>query len=406
MAVGCGLLIAFVLTCVALLGMASAAEAAPANDDFDDATPIRVGQTIRGTINGATVQRGETGYKSPQARSVWYRFRVKREVMVDVSLCGTTFSSEIDVYVGRSLGSLRRVRWTDNVCDRGFGSAFRARPGRSYAIAVYGFSTPSWRIRNGSFRLRVRSLATPPNDDFADAMPLRLGSTISGATAGATGERGEPRPCCGILHTVWYRLRVATPRQVRLDACRGNTRIAVYTGDHVNRLIGVADLGHCDVQFAAQPGVSYRVVVDDQGRWGRFRLSARTATPPPNDDFANATPITLGSRTSGTTRHATLEAGEPRYGGSYPFTVWYRLTVLATTEIQLGVCPPGEVLGVGYAPTIDVYTGDQVSQLQHIAGNNCQDRFVAPPGVYSIRAADSIGEDGSFVLSAQAVAPM
>ena len=37
--------------------------------------------------------------------------------------------------------------------------------------------------------------------------------------------------------------------------------------------------------------VSYRVFVDDQGCWGTFRLSALEVTPPPNDDFADATGI-------------------------------------------------------------------------------------------------------------------
>ena len=97
------------LATVVVAVFAPTAAAAPPNDDLDDAIPIRVGQTVSGTINGATVQRHEARNEEG-ARSVWYRFRVEREVMIDVSLCGASFNSRVEVYTGRSLRSLRRVR--------------------------------------------------------------------------------------------------------------------------------------------------------------------------------------------------------------------------------------------------------------------------------------------------------
>ena len=44
----------FVGTC-----LVPVAEAAPADDDLEDAIPIRVGRTIKANSNGATEQRGE-----------------------------------------------------------------------------------------------------------------------------------------------------------------------------------------------------------------------------------------------------------------------------------------------------------------------------------------------------------
>src|SRR5215210_4978801 len=203
-----------VAVCVAAVlwaAPATAGRSAPPNDDFQDAVAIRLGQTVKGTITAATA---EAPYERSE-RSVWYRFRATREGMVNVGLCGARFYSAIAVYAGRSLGSLRRFRYSEDGCRAGgFGVAFRPRRGRSYAIAVLGMAAP--RVPRGSFRLRVASIPTPPNDDFVDAVPLRLGSTLSGTTAGGTGERGEPRRCCGFAHTVWYRLRVGTPSQVRL----------------------------------------------------------------------------------------------------------------------------------------------------------------------------------------------
>lgn len=385
--------------------------APPPNDDFENAISVHVGELVKGTVGGAS---GEAPYENREAQSVWYRIRVKRDVMLDASACGR-FDPVITVYRGRSLGSLRRLRWTDSACRSGFGVAFRARRGRSYAIAV-DVCCRSMSIRNGRFRLKLTFVGRPPNDDFADAQPLRLGSTVSGTTAGGSGELGEPRHCCGVLHTVWYRLRVDTPRHVRLSACDprlySGSRVAVYIGDRVNRLTGVAYYGSCFVQFAARPGVTYRVVVDDQGHWGRFRLSARTATPPPNDNFANATPITLGTTIAATTRDATAEPGEPANGGV--FTVWFRLAISESTPVELTVAnnEPGTRLAPceWRTPEIRVFRGDELSQLEYIGANEgcvlqtdtLLVRFNALPGVYRIWVAGFRGE-ADFTLSAATV---
>ena len=51
---------------------------------------------------------------------------------------------------------------------------------------------------------------------------------------------------------------------------------------------------------------------------GSFRMSATRISVPPNDDFVEAAPMTLGGAITGTTRNATRELGEPghQFGGS------------------------------------------------------------------------------------------
>lgn len=401
-----------VLACLLSAVVAAPAAAASPNDDFSDAIPIRVGETVKGTTNGATVERAEARHFGRAGRSVWYRFRVERELMIQLSTCRSSFDTVLAVFGGRSLGSLRLLREDDNSCDsdRGGRLVFRARRGRTYAIAVVGF--PGGR---GTFRLKLASIPMPANDHFVDAVPLRLGSSRSGTTVRSTSELGEPRRCCGILHTVWYRLRVATAGQVRLDACSGSSSwIAVYTGGRVDRLIRIAYYGSCFLQFEARPGVTYRVVVDDRGRWGGFRVSARTATPPANDGFADATPITLGATVSATTRDATPEAGEPPNGGV--FTVWFRLPIAEASAIELTLAnndpEPALAPCEWRTPEVRVYTGDELSQLEYITGtagcfratNTMRVPFNALPGVYRIWVAGSRGE-GDFTLRAAVAAP-
>ena len=158
-----------VLTSLVLLGTASTAVAVPRNDDFAHARAVRAGTTVKGNVNGATRQRGEPRHANSLAmRSVWYRFRAKRKVTLALGTCRTTFDSVIAVYTGRSLRTLREVEFNNNGCGGGGGSrvTFTAKPGRTYRIAVAGFTA------SGRFRLAVSSVPVPPNDDFADAARL------------------------------------------------------------------------------------------------------------------------------------------------------------------------------------------------------------------------------------------
>jgi hypothetical protein len=116
--------------------------------------------------------------------------------------------------------------------------------------------------------------------------------------------------------------------------------------------------------------------------------------PPANDDFAAATPITLGTTITATTRGAGQEPGEPY--SSIPFTVWFRLTIDTTTTFALDSCGTGDV-------EFHVYVGDQIDRLAELpwSGNACRRTYEAPPRVYSIEAGDA--EEADFSFSAQAL---
>jgi hypothetical protein len=123
----------------------------------------------------------------------------------------------VAVYTGRSLGGLRVVDFNNDGCRGGGGSrvTFTARRGRTYRIAVAGFAAA------GRFRMLVRAVPTPPNDDFLDAAPIRLGTSVGGTTENATRELGEPRhDGKSADQTVWFRLRVDAPATVALDTCQ------------------------------------------------------------------------------------------------------------------------------------------------------------------------------------------
>jgi hypothetical protein len=252
------------------------ASAAPSNDDFGDARALRLGAEVAGTVNGATRQRGEPRHaQSLASRSVWYRFRARRKTTVLLGTCRSNFDTVVAVYSGRRLRSLRAVDFNNDGCGEiGAGSrvSFTARRGRTYRIAVAGFR-PS-----GRFTLLVNRLNAPPNDDFVDAAPLRVGGpSVAGTLRNSTRELREPL-FEGETSTVWFRLRVAQQTVVELSACEvgADPYLAVYTGrrlSHLRRIVAARD---CVVQFTAKADITYRIQVTMEPELqGPFRIRAR-----------------------------------------------------------------------------------------------------------------------------------
>lgn len=268
------LAVAVALMSAVLLGSAASASAAPRNDDFGDAPALRVGKDVKGNINGATKQRGEPRHANSLAtRSVWYRLRAKSRVGVLLGTCSSSFDSVVAVYSGRRIAGLREVDYNNDGCGgSGTGSrvSFTARPGTTYHIAVVGFA-PS-----GRFTLTVDRIFTPPNDDFVDAVGISPGGLLSASTRGATRELGEPPHTQNAPHTIWFKMSVTTQTEVHLSTCNGSRPIMrVYTGSTVRSLTRVGgDDNGCEVTFTAVPGTTYRIVAEDDGSGGGFRLDS------------------------------------------------------------------------------------------------------------------------------------
>jgi hypothetical protein len=68
--------------------------------------------------------------------------------------------------------------------------------------------------------------------------------------------------------------------------------------------------------------------------------ASAAAVPPPNDNFANADPLTTqAGTTTGSTVDATAEAGEPNHlavaGGT---SIWYRWTAAFSGAVVIDTC--------------------------------------------------------------------
>jgi hypothetical protein len=125
---------------------------------------------------------------------------------------------------------------------------------------------------------------TISNDMFAASYSLPAGSgRVTGSTAGATKESGEPRHAGDRGgRSVWFTWVASKTGTVTIDTFGSSfdTLLAVYRGDVVSSLSGVASNNDSSgtrqsrVSFSATAGVAYRIAVDGRrGAYGSYVLN-------------------------------------------------------------------------------------------------------------------------------------
>jgi hypothetical protein len=197
--------------------------------------------------------------------------------------------------------------------------------------------------------------AAPANDNFASAIPLTGASfSTTGTNVEATKETGEPNHA-GVTggRSVWWTWTApATPPPSVMITTFGSdfdTVLHVYTGTSVSTLFsvtsgndGISPITTSRVTFSPVANTVYYIAVDgNNGFTGSIKL-ALPATPPPNDNFASATPLsgTLVT-TTGYNFGATREVGEPtnpiNSGGP---SVWYTWTAPSSGKFKISTYVP------------------------------------------------------------------
>ena len=248
------------------------------------------------------------------------------------------------------------------------------------------------RAQTGGRLNIARALAStdnrPFNDDFATRARLS-GSNLAvrGSNRGATTESGEPAVAGQTSATsLWWEWTPTATGTVRVstDGSEYDTMLGVFTGTSLASLAAV--VGNDDdatkstsrVEFTAQAGVTYHLVVAGKGGAAGLTLLDIGAIPP-NDNFANAQSLDGRSVVvRAANAQATVESGEPRIltftGGK---SLWYRWTAPATGRIHIAAQSDG------FDPMLAVYTGANVGALTLISANDnmpggtATDAFVA-----------------------------
>jgi hypothetical protein len=240
--------------------------------------------------------------------------------------------------------------------------------------------------------------AASPNDTFANATPISsLPFSDTGSLNGNTTEPDEPQQCNILAQTAWYAFTPTGDTVVRADLDGSDFGIGLnvykslasgFTGLQFLGCIGTSG----SFNLTAQAGATYYIQVGtvSQGT-ANFQLHVQEIPRPPNDDFANATPITAVPF-SDTVEHliaGTVEPNEPLpcAGGEMLSTVWWAFTPTSTASYSASFAGP-------LSPQFAVYTGSSLAELDLQACSSGSDiTFQASAGTtYYLRAA------GAFTL--------
>lgn len=341
---------------------ASAAQAAPANDDFGSgqtlAGPLPI--VVAGSNVGATKEAGEPGYgtffdSEPAGHSVWFSWEAGYSGWVTVATCGSGFDTLLDVYRGSGLfGGLEKVardrEGSRFDCSPGGGQVtFRAVAGTIYKLRVDGSLSPQPPAETeGAIALEIGATPVPANDSFAAAQTV-VSESFEGGTFfrvdapgfnwNATKEPGEP------AHggdqggaSVWYSW--TAPATGKASVVISSAAFAsslgeqdggvlgVYTGDSLGGLtaVGARGFSQHEVNLQVTAGATYKIAVDGEfdvstglPRMGRITFLIYLSSPsppaivPPPDLTAPATKIVKRNVRPGK-RRATLTFGSSEPG--------------------------------------------------------------------------------------------
>ena len=166
-----------------LVAASPALAAAPANDDFADATKIAVGQEYTGAVTDATAELGEPEHGYDGARhTVWYRYRSPRNAHLTIETSGTDYGTLLAAYTGSDVTDLHQVAVDDNYDNT---IRFKARRGVTYRIAVDFFDLEYeaddfklW-LSDGGIKGKGVALAVDPGQSVDSLRSRGLAMTIT-----------------------------------------------------------------------------------------------------------------------------------------------------------------------------------------------------------------------------------
>ena len=344
---------------------------APSNDDFTSSFVISGRETlVTGKTQGASLEAGEPEHGGvPVWNSVWWSWTAPASGTARVATASAYFWQALGIYTGPTLTNLTVV--ASNHATLGYSAIveFAAVAGTPYHFAVGAVAEGP---ESGDFTLSLALAAPPSNDNFADASPLNGSSfVVTGNTALATKELGEPNHAGNPGgHSAWWRWSAPETANAELSVTASGFTplVAVYSGDGINWLARQAAATNRPVQFRSVAGAVYYFAVDGvNGSGGECRLQLRLQTPPSNDDFTNAIPLTGFSLViTGANVGASLERREPAHG-DLPGgrSVWWSWTAPADGWLEID---PRHT--TSFERIVAVYTGSELTNLTRVAASS------------------------------------
>lgn len=258
--------------------------------------------TVIGTSDSrlATIELDEPAHAGSRNHSIWWRWVAPSNGVVTMDTFGSGFDTVLTVYSGAALTNLSEVAINNdalNILQSRL--SFRARAGQEYQIMVDG------RLNNEDFEGNVRLRVSLQPDfepgavigaDLFSERGILEGQSARGVANNTFFDRelNEPAHGSGRNHTTWWQWTAPATGlvDIRTEGSEFDTYLVVYTGNSITGLTPVAanndqpNVTWSQVQFFAQQGVTYRIMVD--GRLnnpsfeGNIQLSVNQAIAPEN----------------------------------------------------------------------------------------------------------------------------
>ncbi|MFM1744687.1 MAG: hypothetical protein RLZZ630_624, partial [Bacteroidota bacterium] len=271
-----------------------------ANDEPCGATPVTVGSTCNFVTYNNTGATPSTGYPNPSCGSyaggdVWFTTTIPAsgQLIIDANI-GAITDGAMAVYTGPNTNNLTEVACDDDGSANGlmpYLNLTTLLPGTQIWVRFWEFGGNTFGTFNLCFYSTACPGGVPSNDLCTNAIPIALGSTITGTTACASGVNEPIGASCwlnGSLNTVWYSVVCPPSGKISLRTGLGtltNTQIALYSGNcsALTLLSCNNDITSCgSTQFWSEiiatgltPGLTYFVRVDGyQNLNGDFTLTA------------------------------------------------------------------------------------------------------------------------------------
>jgi len=361
------------------------------NDECSGAVklPIDGSVAISGVTEGA---RPDTSYNAScgvESAGVWYKVTgTGSSLQATTCLAGTDHPTQIHVFSGGSCEDLVCVSVEANnsaVCSdtsiAGNSATvnWETNEGDEYFILV-GSADGSV----GKFELKVTEFSPALNDQCSDAIPVTIGSEVSGFTQAATNDFPHGEYCGLPLNTagVWYEME-GTGSAVSFSTCLGDdysSAISVFTGsdcDELQCLTGVAtrdptcDYNGVTATWLSQTNETYFIYVHGNApdSYGSFNASIEEPFVTESNSFCDeALPIREDDNIfQGSTENATYTAPTDTCGVDIVNPgLWYTFNGTGYS-FEIDLCTDDEA--VDFAISFSLFSGETCGNLQCISGS-------------------------------------
>lgn len=336
---------------------------------------------------------------------VWFFYVASCTAPISFTTCSanTTFDTTLEVFSG-TCASLTSLACNDDSCGQQSTVIIPGNQGQTYHVRVGGYRAGL----TGNFDLTVTCTTAVPNDECNGALPIVDG--LNGPFDNMNATDSFPWPCEPTAGSdVWYTYDATCNAVVAFDTCTPNTTfdttLEVFDGTCTSlNSLGCDDDGcvpQSIVAIQVTQGTRYYVRVGGWAqRQGTFELNVQCTQRPPNDECAQAIPVTDGANGPYANLYSTTS--QPPWpcanGGA---DVWFSYRATCSVQTTFDTCSPG----TDYDTAMEIFEGScgalvPVTCNDDLCGQQSSISFVTNAGsTYYVRVGGYDGRQGNFVLN-------